>query len=216
MMFGIRRVCELIEHIQEKRLYNRRKKQAQKRISMFQQPYMLHIGCGDIKFNKWVNIDINDNLSTVDIVWDATESFPFQNQSCFLIYSEHFIEHLTIEQASSFLTECYRLLEPGGISRIAMPSLEEVIKKYNSEDWKNQDWLSWPEHQFIQTRAEMLNISFRWWGHKWLYDHEELHRRIYEAGFSDVHNVEWGKSDVVELRNRETRPDSLLICEAVK
>jgi len=216
VMLGVRRVCRFIERVQEKRIYHRRVKQAQQRILMFRRPYNLHIGCGDIKFNGWLNVDLNERLDTVDLIWDATESFPFQDQSCFLIYSEHFLEHLTIEQASSFLTECYRLLEPGGILRIAMPSLEEVIKKYSSEDWKNQDWLSWPEHQFIQTRAEMLNISFRWWGHKWLYDYEELSRRLHEAGFSDVCNVEWGKSDVVELRKRETRPDSLLICEGVK
>jgi hypothetical protein len=51
----------------------------------------------------------------------------------------------------------------------------------------------------------MLNMAFRAWGHKWLYDREELHRRLHEAGFTRVKDVEWGGSEEVELRNRETR-----------
>lgn len=59
----------------------------------------------------------------------------------------------------------------------------------------------------------MLNIAFRWWGHQWLYDQEELHSRLWEAGFSIIRDVEWVNSDIPELRNLETRKDSLLICE---
>lgn len=214
MIIAIRKAYRFIKHFQEAKLYHRRKKEAQKRILMFQCPYKLHIGCGNTKLDGWVNIDLSERLDTVDIVWDATEGFPFKDESCVLIYNEHFLEHLTVKQASRFLTECYRLLKPGGILRIAMPSLEYVVQKYNSEDWRNQAWLTWPQYQFVQTRAEMLNISFRWWGHQWFYDHEELHRRIHEAGFVQVRDVEWGSSNVSELRNLETRADSLLICEA--
>ncbi len=122
-----------------------------------------------------------------------------------------------MEAAVNFLQECNRVLQFGGIMRIAMPSLEFVIQKYNSEDWRSgQDWLTWPEYQFIQTRAEMLNIALRWWGHQYLYDREELYRRLQEAGFEKIRDVEWGMSDVSELINRETRKDSLLICEVQK
>src|SRR5207249_12179976 len=105
---------------------------------------------------------------SVDIIWDVTQSFPFDNESCVFIYNEHFLEHLTAEQAKYFLTECYRLLKVGSVLRVAMPSLEEIVQRYISVDWWNQAWLSAPEYQFIQTRAEMLNIAFRWWGHRWL------------------------------------------------
>ena len=62
----------------------------------------------------------------------------------------------------------------------------------------------------------MLNMIFRGWGHQWLYDREELHRRLKEAGFRNIRDVEWGESQFPELRNRETRKDSLLICEVQK
>ena len=97
-----------------------------------------------------------------------------------------------------------------------MPSLEYTINKYCSDKWNDQDWLEWKEHRFIQTRAEMINIAFRWWGHQWLYDREELHRRLKEAGFTIIRDVEWGYSKIPELSNLETRKDSKLICEATK
>ncbi len=97
-----------------------------------------------------------------------------------------------------------------------MPSLDNLLEKCCSGNWRDQDWLTWPDHTFIQTRAEMINIFFRWWGHEWIYDSEEFHRRLKEAGFSQIRDVSWGQSDIDDLRDRETRKDSLLICEAVR
>ncbi|MEH2352520.1 glycosyltransferase [Nostoc sp.] len=183
-------------------------------LSSFDKPYKLNIGCGHIKFDNWINIDIDKDKKAVDLVCNAAQKLPFDDDSCALIYNEHFLEHLTVEETIFFLRECYRVLQPGGILRIAMPSLEYVVQKYNSEEWQNQEWLNWPEFKFIKTRAEMLNISFRWWGHQWLYDREELNRRLFETGYTNIKDVAWGLSDIPELRNRETRADSLLICEA--
>lgn len=185
-------------------------------LRQFVFPYKLHLGCGKIKFNGWINIDLDEKLDTFDIVWDVSNGLPFEDSSCKMIYHEHMLEHLSVEKGVFLLRECHRVLQGGGVLRVAMPSLDVLLEKANSENWRDQDWLRWPEYQFIQTRAEMLNISFRWWGHQWLYDQEELRRRLHEAGFRQVRNVEWGYSDVPELRKRETRKDSLLICEAWK
>jgi predicted SAM-dependent methyltransferase len=97
-----------------------------------------------------------------------------------------------------------------------MPSLYVLVEKSANGTWRDQAWLQHPDHQHISTRAEMLNISFYQWGHKWLYDREELHRRLREAGFNEIEDMEWGQSKNGELQNREWRKDSLLICEAWK
>jgi predicted SAM-dependent methyltransferase len=62
----------------------------------------------------------------------------------------------------------------------------------------------------------MVNIFFRWWGHEWIYDSEEFHRRLKEAGFTQILDEAWGESADPGLRNRETRKDSVLICEAIR
>jgi predicted SAM-dependent methyltransferase len=187
------------------------------RLQSFPKPYQLHIGCGSVRLDGWLHIDCCKIEGVTDLIWDVSQGFPFlSEQSCSLIYNEHFLEHLSIEKGCQFLAECYHVLQPGGVVRIAMPSLEYTVTKYQSDNWKEQDWLTWKEYQFIKTRAEMLNIAMRWWGHQWLYDREELHRRLKEAGFTIIRDREWGKSDIPELRNLETRKDSILICEAQK
>jgi predicted O-linked N-acetylglucosamine transferase (SPINDLY family)/predicted SAM-dependent methyltransferase/GT2 family glycosyltransferase len=178
------------------------------------QPFKLHIGCGHNIFPGWVNIDIEANSPGVDLICDIRNELPFNDGSCSLIYNEHVLEHLTVEEGVFFLKECRRVLQPGGVLRIAMPDLERCVEKYNSEDWRDQNWLRWPEYQFIQTRAEMMNISFRWWEHKWLYDLEELTRRLTEAGYPITRSALWRESTIPELQGRETREDSLLIVEA--
>lgn len=62
----------------------------------------------------------------------------------------------------------------------------------------------------------MLNITFRCCGYQWLYDRGKLHRRLYEAGFSELPNMEWRISRIPYFNNLETCKDSLVICEAQK
>jgi predicted O-linked N-acetylglucosamine transferase (SPINDLY family)/predicted SAM-dependent methyltransferase/GT2 family glycosyltransferase len=178
------------------------------------QPFKLHIGCGHNIFPGWVNIDIEANSPGVDLICDIRNKLPFNDGSCSLIYNEHVLEHLTAEEGVFFLKECRRVLQPGGILRVAMPDLKDVVDNYNSENFRDPEWLQWPEYQFIQTRAEAINISFRWWEHKWLYDLEELNRRLSEAGYVDTKAMKWGESSIPELKARETRGESLLIVEA--
>ncbi|BAY92023.1 MULTISPECIES: class I SAM-dependent methyltransferase [unclassified Tolypothrix] len=213
----IKKAYNLVKSFSTEKQHHIAIKNADNAIKNFQHPYQLNVGCGNIKFQGWVNIDLAFVPNVTDIIWDASQKFSFlKDESCSLIYNEHFLEHLDIGQGLNFLSECYRLLNPSGVLRIAMPSLDYVVQKYNSENWRNQDWLSWKEYKFIQTRAEMINVAFRSWGHQWLYDQEELERRLYEVGFKELRNVQWGISEISELNNRETRTDSMLICEAKK
>lgn len=172
----------------------------------------LNVGCGKVKLSGWVNIDIEPGA---DLVMDVRKGLLFDNNSVDFIYCEHVLEHLTFEEGERVLREFKRCLARGGRMRIAMPDLDYVIKKYNT-DWKNQDWLSWPGFKFIESRGQMINISFRWWGHKYLYNEEDLRNQLIKVGFKKIMDCEWNKSNNIELCNLETRKDSKLIMEAEK
>lgn len=92
--------------------------------SSFDYPYKLHLGCGNIKLSNWINIDGDPLVEAVDIVWDLSKPIPLNDKSCQLLYCEHFLEHLDIDQGLCFLAECHRLLKDDGVLRIAVPSLE--------------------------------------------------------------------------------------------
>jgi predicted SAM-dependent methyltransferase len=173
----------------------------------------LHLGCGTVRLEDWVNVDIE--TSQADLTLDITRGLPLPDGSARLIYHEHVMEHITVEEGKACLRDWFRLLEPGGVLRIATPDLAYVVERYRG-DWRNQAWLRLPEYSFIQTPAEMLNTSMRWWDHQYLYDEEELRRRMTDAGFRTIRRCAIGESPVPELMRLETREDSQLILEGVR
>jgi predicted SAM-dependent methyltransferase len=172
----------------------------------------LNLGCGNAKLRDWLNIDINPDA---DMVIDFRNSLPFTDRSFQFIYSEHVLEHFSYQDGLKILRECNRVLTEDGVMRIATPDLDNLIQKYFS-DWKNQDWLSWPDYEFIKSKGQMINIAFSWWGHKYLYNEEDLEYQLKNAGFFNSERMSGSFSRFPELCNLETRKDSKLIFDAKK
>ena len=177
-----------------------------------QRDLKLHLGCGTVHLDGWINID---REAHADLAADVRRPLPFGDGAARLIYHEHLMEHLTLEEGRRCLRDWFRLLQPGGVLRIATPDLAYVVERYQG-NWRDQAWLALPEYAFIQTRAEMINVAFRWWDHRYLYDGEDLERRLREAGFAPVRRCALGHSDLPELTGLETRDDSKLILEATR
>ncbi|AGB42133.1 hypothetical protein Halha_2259 [Halobacteroides halobius DSM 5150] len=177
---------------------------------------MLNIGCGDVCFDGWVNIDLDSKAADLNI--DVRDGLPYEDNSIDYIYSEHFIEHLTVNEGIYFFEEVFRVLKKGGVMRVATPSLKSVVMQYLSDDWKDQEWIKKHGYEYLQTRAEMINLSFRAWGHKYLYDEEELKRRLIEAGFNcnNIFQKELNDSEFKDFCDKETRQESDLIIEVTK
>ena len=85
----------------------------------------LHIGCGKVILQDWINIDL-DALEGVDLVYDIKKGIPFNNNTIKYIFAEHFLEHLTREEGLFFLKECHRVLRKGGVLRLSTPNLDWV------------------------------------------------------------------------------------------
>ena len=179
----------------------------------------LHLGCGTVRLDGWVNIDLASRARELeappDLSWDVRRTLPFPDGAARLIYHEHLMEHLSIDEGIRCLRDWLRVLEPGGVLRVATPDLEYLVERYRGA-WRDQAWLAQPEYAFIGTRAEMMNVAFRWWDHRYLYDGEELERRMRDAGFGPVRRCPFRASGVPELAALETRADSMLILEGIQ
>ncbi|MCX8086716.1 MAG: glycosyltransferase [Rhodocyclaceae bacterium] len=176
------------------------------------QKCYLNIGCGKVKLPGFVNIDLEPGA---DVQCDVTQGLPYEDASVDGIYSEHFIEHLSQKDIIAFLRECRRVLKPGGRVRIATPDLDEVVREYFENDWR-QPWLEKYGYQWIRNRAEYLNISLREWGHQWLVNEEELSRLANLAGLANPTRCALNVSDDPRLAGLETRAESTLIMEFSK
>lgn len=188
---------------------------ARQRIEQFAAPFRLHLACGKVHLPGWINIDQDAVSNIVDVSWDLRRKLPLQDECAEFVFHEHFLEHLTVQEGLALLKECRRVLRPGGVLRVAMPDLAEVVRQYYENDWRHP-WMKKYGYEWIETRAENINIAFREWQHQWLYDREELHRRLKEAGFDTIHDCQRRHSTTPALANLETRDESLLVCEAVK
>ncbi|GHV57453.1 hypothetical protein FACS189460_4040 [Deltaproteobacteria bacterium] len=199
----------------------RRNEETLAKIYDINGPLCLHLGSGGNLKPGWINVDgdqyLNKNLK-VDLCWDLAKPLPLKPDSVDYAYSEHFIEHLTVAEGAAFFSNIYKILRPGGVLRTATPTLENVIKTYLSPAWVTQEELDiWGLSQ-VKTRCELTNLCFTAWGHHYLYDAEELSRRLKEAGFRDVILCEWNKSEHPVLNNIESHGPEYdsLIMEAVK
>ncbi len=172
----------------------------------------VHFGCGEVHLDGWVNVD-GDRACHPDLWTDLRWGFPVETGALEYVFSEHVLEHLALEEATVLLSDCRRGLGADGVLRIAVPDLAAIIDAYRG-DWRDQDWVRWPDWQHLDSAAHMLNVAVREWGHRYLYDEAELRLRLREAGFSRIERVAWGSSEHPPLRDLERRLDSKLIVEA--
>ncbi len=179
---------------------------------------MLNVGCGTDYKKGWINIDNNsdNNIEKLDLNWDLRNPLPFDDDSVDYIFNEHLIEHLTVEEGKKVMADLMRVLRPGGVVRVATPDLEESVALYLNRNWRKDRLIKEFHLEFVKTPAELLNMSFSWWGHKWLYDWTEMQRRLDEWGYKNYIKVKNGQSQHTALRKLEIRAQSSLIVEITK
>ncbi len=81
-----------------------------------------------ISEDRWMNIlKIDPDI----ISWNILKGVSFLDNTFNVIYSSHVIEHLDKDFSVPFvLKECYRTLREGGIIRIVVPDLYDIISRY--------------------------------------------------------------------------------------
>jgi predicted SAM-dependent methyltransferase len=150
----------------------------------------------------WVNIDVDERDNVNVYAWDLRCGLPFVNESIEAIFAEHFIEHVTLEEAQTLAQECKRVLEPGGVLRLSTPDLAFLVDEYQAkriDEWTDMRWEP-------NTPCQMLNEAMRLWGHLFVYDRAEISDLLRRAGFQVVYDVAWRESAHPILQGVESRP----------
>lgn len=90
---------------------------------------MINLGCGHRFHPEWVNVDIAPSDLSV-LRCDLSCSLPFADASFDVVYHSNVLEHIRPGQVRTFIGECYRILKPGGVLRVAVPDLEQICRLY--------------------------------------------------------------------------------------
>jgi predicted SAM-dependent methyltransferase len=168
----------------------------------------LHIGCGDNALSGWLNTDYFPHSRDI-MHLDATQPFPFKNETFDYVFSEHMIEHISYRYGLKMLAECRRVLKPFGNLRISTPNLAFLIDLARTDkSGLQRAYIRWASRTFIAGAPEdnetfVINNFVRDWGHTFIYDEKTLRGAMTSAGFSQITKFELQESRHAALRNLE-------------
>ena len=94
-------------------------------------PRYLNLGCGP-RFSVaecWTNLDYVSADRHV-IAHNLNEGLPYADNTFDAVYHSHVLEHFQVDDGKRYIGECFRVLKPGGILRVAVPDLEQICRLY--------------------------------------------------------------------------------------
>ncbi len=149
----------------------------------------INLGCGNNYLTGWDNHD-------ADV--DITKPLPFADGSADFIFAEHVVEHIEYYAALKFFAECRRVLRPGGVVRIAVPSIEQIYKRGDQAYFDfTARWAPTADR-----RGAMHSILFAH-GHKAAWTVALLEASLAYVGFDAVKICDPGVSDHEALEGVE-------------
>ena len=104
---------------------------------------MVNIGGSNFYKRHWRLMDYKHpetahyNFPGLDYNFDLTsgDKFPFSDNSVYLFYSSHTLEHITDEHCQHIFDEIYRCLRPHGAVRITTPDFDVLYNALVSKNW---------------------------------------------------------------------------------
>ncbi len=160
----------------------------------------------------------------LDPTHDIRKRLKFESDSAEAILAEHVIEHVPLLQGLGFFQECLRVLEPGGVLRIAFPDIGRFLVSQPPEFALNQaarryaEGLSKrPGMELPQTALEMTRAALRQmltgWGHQSAWTERSAAGALLVVGFSNVRLRDYGSGELraVDGHHRDVGPELALL-----
>jgi SAM-dependent methyltransferase len=205
-------------------------------------PLRLNVGCGSTAPATWINIDNSPTVWLAQRPWiwriarrlrlapddmldavrwadrivraDATGGLPFAAGSVDAIYASHFLEHLSRDEAVSFLGEARRLLRPGGLLRVVVPDLTQIVAVYHQASAAGDEHAADTFFENLWVVDKGLTRYPRWFRplkaflrtdvHRWMYDRASLTALLGQAGFVQIEPRRFLESDIPALPDVES------------
>lgn len=176
----------------------------------------------------WTVVDLR---ASADIRLDITaQPLPLADSSAALIFCSHVLEHIPPHRLGFVLAEFFRVLQPGGLLRLAVPDIEKAARAYAAGDAaffqrakigdRNPDLplggqlAQW----FYSSRIDPEEEKGKGLGHVHGFDFDYLRYWLEAAGFDPVVRSSYRDSACPELTGDafDRHPEASLFVEAMK
>jgi predicted SAM-dependent methyltransferase len=179
----------------------------------------LDIGPGPNLRPGFINLDFQWRRG-IDLVWDVGQGIPLESNSLKGIFSEHCIEHISLDAGNTMMGECVRILEPGGTLRLITPDGEEYLSGYHEIMAGSDRQLPRAprdRYQDLYTPIMTVNRVFCQFGHRFIYDLTTMSQLLERNGFVDIRRSSFGEgADPALVIDTEWRKQGSLYVEATK
>ena len=170
----------------------------------------LNMGCGSHLEPNWWNLDASE-ASDLQIWWDENATLPFEQDSLEIVFSEHFIEHISLNAGIHFCREAGRVLRPGGIFRCSTPNFDWIVNSANNNGWQKlmrvyEQIGDFPPGTLVHP-SQVINWAFHGHGHQFIWSLADFKDHLKAAGFRDIRQVRSGETRLpgaaIEIRTSE-------------
>jgi len=185
------------------------------RINRGAQNY-INLGCGPVLLTGFINIDF---FGSKGVDYEADLRFPLKIASGSIdgIICEHTMEHLSYGDVENLLSECHRILKPGGVIRIILPDVSLFIKHYG--DVTGEWFDAWERLMFsesadsnrskrrLTTRMQAISFVTQEYGHISAWDAPTLQVFLEGASFKDIESLQFRRGRCSRLLVDLDAPD---------
>lgn len=177
----------------------------------------LNAGCGEKQRPAFINLEYWWHPG-IDLCWDVTNRLPFEDDSLEGVFTEHCLEHLSLNGAKAALREFRRIIRPGGVCRIVLPNAGLYLDTYAK--WKQGERAAFPFDRTSEpnwTPMAEVNLVMRRDGYLYGYDPETVKILLLDAGFGEAEETSYLKGrDSHLLIDSEDRACESLYVEGIK
>ena len=149
----------------------------------------LHLGCGQRHIPGFVHIDVQA-ASHVDIIGSVAH-LPLRDTCASLVYACHVLEHFDRREYREVLAEWFRVIEPGGILRLAVPNFAACAELYYERGL--EDGLSGLVGLIVGGQRHEYDF------HKMIFDEEFLCGDLLKTGFRLARRWDWRTTEHADV-----------------
>ncbi|MFC1488230.1 methyltransferase [Thermodesulfobacteriota bacterium] len=151
----------------------------QKARYLLEKTNKLHLGCGHIRIENYINIDAV-LIPEVDFRCRLNKLYDFfPENSISEIYICHALEHLPARFVSLYLEQFYYILKKNGILRISVPDIDKIMATAKMKEWSDNE---------IELLQGVVGggQDHKYNYHKTFFWPEYLRRKLVQANFRNI------------------------------